>query len=439
MVDPVFVLGSGGREFALALKLYEEGHDVISIPGNDGMERLGIARSFHLPKDMNLDNEGSFHPVLELANKYRPSLIVVGHENQLSSGIVNFLNDNHFLTFGPRREYSIVEASKCWSSEFMKRNRVPTPDFLNPETYGEAIGYLKYSETLPVIKGNGLGSGKNVTVPNTYDEAQAALHEIMVEGKSGGPKVNIQQRVDIDYELSVMAIVDVRKRNNVLSGSYRLLPFSMDHKHLYDDDKGPMTGGMGAVAPIPISDELKTRITTDVIERTIEGFMKEGIEFTGCLYPAIAKDKKGNIWVLEYNMRFGDPEIQVVLRVMGGSLYEYLMAVTTGELDGMSQIGTKGYSMIGNLVSSGLFTEIQGLNYEGQLPNSDLIVVHAGTKASDSGWYTDVENRRRVMGYLSWDDKLPMAIDKVNHGLMKYSSGLHHRNDLGMKALKLFG
>lgn len=445
MVDTVFVLGSGGREFALAHKLYQEGHHVIAVPGNDGMERLGIAQTIPLPKNVKVDNKKSFGYISEVATQYNPSLIVVGPENPLAIGIVNYLNREGHLVFGPTQRASKIEASKCWSSEFMKRNGIRTPDFYNSASYQDALDYVKRRELPLVIKGDGLAQGKGVTVVRTFKDAQSNLYSKMVEGRLGGPKVNIQDYIDIAYELSAMAIVDVRRKNGHFTGDYRLLEYSMDHKQLLDDDKGPNTGGMGAVAPLPLSEEMRRKIRHDFIERTIEGLIKEQIEFTGCLYPALAVDKRGNIWTLEYNVRFADPETQVVIDMMESHLYDYLMAASVGELDRTPEIRWRnGYSVIVNIVSPGYPDSpktglpINGLNEKGQLAyRPDLTVVHAGTKFSEEAnmWLTD---GGRILGVRARGQTPPVAIQTVySHIGMVYSEGSHYRGDIGRKAMML--
>lgn len=354
------------------------------------------------------------------------------------------------MVFGSRKKESIVEASKCWSSDFMKRNGIPTPDFYNPENYQEAVGHVKKRKLKVAIKGDGLAKGKGVIIPHTLEEATEALYAIMIDGKLGGPRVNIQDFVDIEYELSAMAFVDVRRKNESFHGDYRLLPFSMDHKSLLDDDKGPNTGGMGAVAPIPINNELRGKVISDVIERTVEGFIKEGIEFNGCLYPALAVDRNGRFYVLEYNMRFGDPETQVVLYSMASRLQPYLMATATGELGMLPEIVTNDYSAIVNLVSPGyphspeIGLPINGLDDYGQLkrPIEGQMVIHSGTKAIMEGnkvrWAT---NGGRVLGIMSSDPELSSAVCKSylrGRGDFSGFHGLIYRTDIGKKALKLF-
>lgn len=443
----VCVVGSGGREFALAGKLRTE-VETYAVPGSDGIERSLLVASHRLPENVRLNSPEGFAYVSEvashLAEREKP-LIVVGPEDPLAGGMSDYLQREGYHVFGPRQAAAIVEASKCWSAEFMKRNEIPVPNFYNPETYDEAMEYVKRRGSTLVVKGDRLAGGKGVEVVRTLEEAQAALHKRMIGRELGGPGVSIQDFIDISYELSAMAIVDVRRRNGNFRGDYRLLLYSMDHKSLYDNNTGPNTGGMGAVAPVPLTEEMKRRIVSAIIEPTIEGFVKEGIEFTGCLYPALAVDKQGNLWTLEYNVRFADPETQVVLDLMESSLYDYLTAATVGELHSMPEIEWReGYSVIVNKVSRGypekpeVGFDIEGLDESGQLKGElDVRVIHAGTRYSeDKGvWKTD---GGRVIGFRAGGPTLDSALWTVSRGLTRARfEGEHYRTDTGRTALEL--
>ena len=448
-MTPALVIGSGGREFTLAEKLTTE-VETYAVPGSDGIERSLFVPSYRLPKDVNLNSPQGFGYVSEVASLLAErgrTLVVVGPEDPLVGGISDYLQREGYLVFGPRQAASIVEASKCWSAEFMQRNGVPAPNFYNPESHQHALRYVRIRGLPLVIKGDELAQGKGVTIVRTLQEAEEALYTRMINRELGGPGVNIQDWIDIDYELSAMAIVDVRKRNGSFTGDYKLLLYSMDHKPVFDNDEGPNTGGMGAVAPLPLREEMKRRIVSAVIEPTIEGFVKEGIEFTGCLYPALAVDKKGDIWTLEYNIRFADPETQVVLDLMESSLHDYLMAATLGELHRMPEIKWKdGYSVIVNLTSYGYPNTpkggfpsfpIDGLDEKGQLKEKveGVTVIHAGTKYEDERWFT---NGGRVLGVRARDQLLRNAISKsYQHSRTTSFGGKHQRNDIGKKALEL--
>ncbi len=445
-MNPVYVIGSGGREFELARKLHEEGMDVSAIPGNDGIRRLRIARTFPLPGGIKIDSAEGFKYISDIASSYNEKpLIVVGPEAPLIAGIGDAFDQEGYLVFGPKQSATWIEASKCKSSEFMRRNNIPVPAFYNPESYQDAISYVRRRKMPIVIKGDGLTQGTGVTVAEKLGDAEKALYIIMVEGKLGGPRANIQDFIDISYEISATAIVDVRRRNGTFTGSYRLLPYSIDHKTLYAN-RGPNTGGMGAAAPLPLTESMKKRIVSTIIEPTIEGFVKEGIEFTGFLYPAIAVDKEGNLWVFEYNIRLGDPEAQVVLDRVE-SLHHYLMAAYVGELDRMPEIKPKeGYSIIVNLVSRGYpYPEkletgfaIEGLDETGQLSESagGVTVIHAGTRYIDGKeWIT---SGGRVLGVRAGERQLHSAIGTCYQNVKKVNfKGMHYRRDIARKALRL--
>ncbi len=432
-MEPVYVIGSGGREFALAEKFHREGRHVFAIPGNDGMQRAGYANVYS-SSNMNIDEKFKFISGIV----YPKSLIVVGPEDSLAAGIVNYLRNDGHLVFGPTKEASIVESSKCWSSEFMKRNGIPAPNFYNTQSRDDALDYVKRRKSPLVIKDDGLRHGKGVVVAHTLEEALPALKM--------SDRLNIQDLVDIDYELSAMAVVDVRNRKGRFSGDYRIMLYSMDHKRLYNGDNGPNTGGMGAVAPLKLPERIEKKIISDVMEKTIEGFVKEKIEFIGLLYPAIAVDRRGNVLVLEYNVRFGDPETQVVLNLMESSLHDYLMAATVGELHTMPPIRSrKGYSVIVNMTSNGYpkypvtGLTIDGLEDDGQLMDRNITVVHSGTIAVDdigkTVWRTA---GGRVLGVLVGGADLPSTISETYSNVRKiHFPRNHHRDDIGQKALSL--
>lgn len=440
------VVGSGGREFALAEKLRTE-VATYAVPGSHGIERSLSMPSFRLPENMKLNSPEGFAYVSNIGNRLgnrKRLLFVIGPEDPLAGGMSDYLQREGYFVFGPTQAASVAEASKCWSAEFTRRNGIPAPTFYNPESYQDALDYVRRKGLSLVVKGDGLAGGKGVTIVETFEEAKADLYAKMVEGKLGGPRVNIQDKIDIAYELSAMAIVDVRKRNGRIAADYRLLLYSMDHKPIGDNDKGPNTGGMGAVAPVPLTEEMKRRIVSTIIEPTIEGFEKEGIEFTGCLYPALAIDKDGNIWWLEYNVRFPDPEIQVVLDLMDSPLHDYLMAATVGELHRMPAIRWReGYSVIVNLTSRG-YPEppktsyvINGLDDKGRLinPVEGVTIVHAGTRYEKDKWLTD---GGRVVGVRSRARDLQSAINRAYSGVEEiYFDGVHFRRDIARKALAL--
>jgi phosphoribosylamine--glycine ligase len=417
----VLVIGSGGREHALSWKLSQSSkvETVFTAPGNGGTEN-------NIPLDVN-DLDG----LSEFAQKNN-CFTVVGPEDPLAAGIVDKFNQLNLKVFGPSKEAAQLESSKIWAKNFMKRNNIPTARF---EIFDDPQKAEKYVESLDynvVVKADGLAAGKGVIVCNSTDEAISAIQTILVKKTFGdaGNKIIIEERID-GIEASYIALSD---------GNVALpMASSQDHKRVFDDDKGPNTGGMGAYSPTPvITDVLAKKIQEDVIEKTIHAMKNEGIPFTGFLYAGIML-KDGTPYVLEYNVRMGDPECQPITMRMNFDLYDYFVASVEGTLSSMPLLSWKDqYAVCVVLASDGYpgsystNDEITGFDSV----SNDTHVFHAGTKKSDG---KILSNGGRVLGVTSLGDSLESAISNVYSDTEKIIwSKKYHRNDIGKKGLSYF-
>jgi phosphoribosylamine--glycine ligase len=417
----VLVIGSGGREHALSWKLSQSSkvETVFTAPGNGGTEN-------NVPLDVNdLDGLAKFA-------QENNCFTVVGPEDPLAAGIVDKFKELNLKVFGPSKKAAQLESSKIWAKNFMKRNNIPTARF---EIFDDPQKAQKYVESLDydvVVKADGLAAGKGVIVCNNKDEAISAIHTILVKKTFGdaGDKIIIEERID-GIEASYIALSD---------GNVALpMASSQDHKRIFDNDKGPNTGGMGAYSPTPvITDVLAQKIQKEVIEKTIHAMKNEGISFTGFLYAGIML-KDGIPYVLEYNVRMGDPECQPITMRMNFDLYDYFVASVEGTLSSMPLLSWKEkYAVCVVLASDGYpgnystNDEITGFNSV----SDDTHVFHAGTKKSDD---KILSNGGRVLGVTSLGDSLESAISNVYSDTEKIIwSKKYHRNDIGKKGLSYF-
>ena len=417
----VLVVGSGGREHALSWKLSQSNQveTVYTAPGNGGTKN-------NVP--INVDD---LDGLAEFAQKNN-CFTVVGPEDPLASGIVDKFNQLNLKVFGPSQAAAQLESSKIWAKNFMKRNNIPTAQFEIFDNAQKAIEYVKSVDFNVVVKADGLAAGKGVIVCNDVDDAISAIETILVKKTFGdaGNKIIVEERID-GIEASYIALSD---------GNVALpMASSQDHKRVFDDDKGPNTGGMGAYSPTPIvTDTLAKTIQKDVIEKTIHAMKNEGISFKGFLYAGIMI-KDNTPYVLEYNVRMGDPECQPITMRMDFDLYDYFVASVDGKLSSMPSLSWKDqYAVCVVLASDG---------YPGSYPKNDEItgfdsisngtnVFHAGTKKSDGKIFS---NGGRVLGITSLGDSLDSAISNAYSEIEKITwSNKFCRTDIGKKGLSYF-
>jgi phosphoribosylamine--glycine ligase len=412
------VIGSGGREHTIAWRLINDGsaREVYVAPGNGG-----IADKFRV--DIPVDD---FNAIERFSIEKDIDAVIVGPEAPLVAGIVDFLNDKNIPVFGPTRKAAMLEGSKLFAKEIMERYGVPTAhhiDFVGKENI---LQHIEKTERYPiVIKLDGLAAGKGVGIPDSREEAV----DFVNQNVKADTRVFIEDFIDGE-EASVLGISD----------GDTIVPFvaAQDHKRIFDDDKGPNTGGMGAYAPAPVIDKEKFKRThNEVLKPTIEGMKREGIPFKGILYGGLIVS--GNdIKVLEFNVRFGDPEAQVILPLLNEKLGDLIQGSITGKLNGM-HFSFSDKTAITVILSSGGYPgsyekgkEITGLN---EL-SDEIIVFHAGTKYENGKYYT---NGGRVLNITALGNSFQEAREKVYSEIDKISfEGAHYRRDIGHRAIKYF-
>ena len=407
-------MGAGGREHALSWKLStsEKIDQVYAAPGNGGtLQNVELSVT---------DIEG-----LAKFAQEKNCFTVVGPEDPLAAGIVDAFVEKGLPIFGPSKNAAKLESSKIWAKEFMKRNSIPTADFEIFDDAQKAKDFVKSYEKPVVIKADGLAAGKGVIVCKNKDEANDAIDTILTKKSFGdaGSKIIIEERID-GVEASYIALCD---------GKIGIpMATSQDLKRVFDNDEGPNTGGMGAYSPTPIIDEkLGTEIQEKIIDKTIHAMRDEGFEFKGFLYAGIMI-KDGIPYVLEYNVRMGDPECQPILMRLDSDLYDYLHASYEGKLNELPEISWKNqYSVCVVLASKGYPSsyptgdEITGF----ENISSDAFVFHAGTKKQDDKIKS---NGGRVLGVTalgsSLEDAINNAYDACNH---IHWTNKYHRTDIG--------
>lgn len=419
----VLIVGSGGREHALVWKLQQSKrvHKVFCAPGNGG-----------IPNSAPI-NASDFESLAAFARRNR-CFTVVGPEDPLTKGIVDHFLKEGLPAFGVSKDAAIAEGSKIWARRFMKDNDIPHPAFEAFEDPVAAVDYVKEKESPIVVKADGLASGKGVSVCHTEKEALEAIGDMMVKKRFGcsGERVIIEDML-VGEEASYMVIIDTK------AGRCIPLASSQDHKPILDGDEGPNTGGMGAYSPAPIIDsKMQARIKSDVIDRFINGIRGANLEFKGTLYLGLMVSDDVP-YVLEFNVRFGDPETQPVLLRMKSDLFEYLEACVNGRLDDQADIEWSSQAAVCVVMASsgypGQYEKgkvIAGLGEASQVRNA--VVFHSGTAVRGTDIVT---NGGRVLGVTALGDTIPQAIQEAYRtvGLI-YWEGEYHRKDIGRKALR---
>ncbi|HKO95158.1 MAG TPA: phosphoribosylamine--glycine ligase, partial [Polyangiaceae bacterium] len=371
----VLVVGKGGREHALALRLLESESvaEVVVAPGNAGTESSDLAKRW----GKQLRNaEG---PPLDVARALRPDLVVVGPENPLCAGLVDELEQAGVLAYGPRRAAARLEGSKAFLKEFAVRHGIRTPRHLTVRSEQELGRALSDFVEPPVVKADGLCAGKGVVVASSHEQASAAARE-MLSGRAfgdAGRVVVLEERV-YGSELSVHAICDGTRA--------WILPFVQDHKRLGEDDTGPNTGGMGTYGPVALPDpSLASYVRGEIIERIVTGMAEMGAPFRGTIFANLMLVPGSDPTLFEVNVRFGDPETQILMNLFEGDLCEVLSGAARGELgvsrDLVARSGCHALCVV--LAAAGYPAEprlqdtIQGLEAAAAL--SGVHVYHAGT------------------------------------------------------------
>ena len=423
----VLVIGSGGREDALVALISRSPlvSQIYCAPGNDG---IGQRPKTHCLPKLKADDLWGLR---DFAKRNKIDLTVVGPEAPLVAGIVDGFEAVGLKIVGPTKEAAQIEGSKVFAKEFMERHKIPTADFMVFDDPEKARKYA--TANLPcVIKADGLTGGKGAIPCKTEEEIALALKRIMIdkEFKESGNRVVVEEFLTGE-EATFMVLTDGWNAIPLLS--------TQDHKPVFDGDQGPNTGGMGAYAPAPvITKELEKRIMAEIIEPTLDGMKAEGRPYKGCLYAGLMITLDGQPKVLEFNCRFGDPELQPLVLLMESDIVPILLGITEGRLPVERIKWVEGAAVCVVMTSKGypgtpeIGKEIKGLAGVAKL--EDVEVFHAGTKKENGKILTA---GGRVIGPTAMGKDIPEAIQRVYEAVTKISwSGEHHRTDIGKKALK---
>jgi phosphoribosylamine---glycine ligase len=419
----ILVVGSGGREHALAWKIAqsERIQMVYVAPGNGGTAL-----------DPRLENLAIDDPqaLAEFALKEHIALTVVGPETPLAAGIVNIFRDKGLKIFGPTREAAQLESSKDFAKEFMLRHAIPTAHYQTFSNVRAAHAFLDTKSAPIVIKADGLAAGKGVVVAMTMEEAHAAVEMMLSGNKLGdaGARVVIEEFLEGE-EASFIVMVDGK---NILP-----LATSQDHKRLKDNDEGPNTGGMGAYSPAPIvTPALHARVMREIIVPTVQGMAKDGIPFTGFLYAGLMIDSNGNPKTLEFNCRMGDPETQPILARLKSDLVTVFEHAVSGTLDAIELEWDRRTAMGVVMAAAGYpDAPCKGDLITGIPPETtECVTFHAGTTLKDGKLTT---SGGRVLCVVGLGDSVKMAkktayaaVDQIHF------DGAQYRRDIGWRALK---
>lgn len=422
----VVIIGSGGREHALALKISESPtpNKLYILPGNPGTKFLGENININPPEQ---------NKIIEFCKEKNIDLVIIGPEQPLVDGLANKLRENNINVFGPNKEAAQIESSKYFAKKVMKEAGVPTAKYLpfNSNMFENARDYIRSKKYPCVIKADGLAAGKGVFVCSDSNEAEEALNLIFhdkVFGESGD-KVLVEEYL-VGEEVSVFAICD--------GNEFVCLPASQDHKRIGDKDTGKNTGGMGAYAPAPIvTPQLFEQIKNRILYPVVRTLNKRNASFIGCLYAGLILTDEGPK-VIEFNCRFGDPETQVVLPVIKGDFLHLLYTAALGKIDKAAVEYNGGSSVCVVAASEGYPDsyengfEITGLD---EL-RADIIIYHSGTKEVNGKVIT---NGGRVLGVTSVlpDFNLMLAKDLAYKALENINfKNIYYRKDIADKALK---
>ncbi|WP_207004280.1 phosphoribosylamine--glycine ligase [Trinickia mobilis] len=418
----LLVVGSGGREHALAWKLAQapRAQLVYVAPGNGGTAQ-----------DERLLNVDITEPeaLADFVEKEQVAFTVVGPEAPLAAGIVNLFRQRGLKIFGPTREAAQLESSKDFAKAFMKRHGIPTAEY---ETFSElaaAHAYLEQKGAPIVIKADGLAAGKGVVVAQTLEEAHAAVDMMLADNKLGdaGARVVIEAFLEGE-EASFIVMVDGK---HVLP-----LASSQDHKRLLDGDQGPNTGGMGAYSPAPIvTPQLHARVMREIILPTVRGMESDGIRYTGFLYAGLMIDAQGNPKTLEFNCRMGDPETQPIMARLKGDFSKVIEQAIAGTLDTVELTWDR-RTALGVVLAAHNYPEtprkgdrINGIPAE----TEEAVTFHAGTTLTDGKLLT---SGGRVLCVVGLSDSVRGAQSVVYETVNQISfDGMQYRRDIGHRAI----
>lgn len=419
----VLVVGSGGREHALVWKIAQSPHvkKIYCAPGNAGIQEQ--AECVDIKSD---DIKG----LLEFALEKKIDLTVVGPELPLTYGIVDEFSKRGLRIFGPSRDGARIEGSKAFAKELMRRYSIPTADFKIFTERNQAIDYVLEKGTPVVIKADGLAAGKGVVVAKSMNEARKAIDDMMVKRIFGdaGARVVVEEYFEGE-EVSIICLTD--------GEDFVLLPPSQDHKRVFDNDKGPNTGGMGAYSPVPsVGEALIKKVAQRIINPLLNAFSNEGIRYKGVVYAGLMI-KNETPYVLEFNCRFGDPETQPLMMRLKSDIVELMLSAVEGGLSRRAVRVYNNYAVCVVMASGGYpgdykkGYEIKGLEDVKNL--EDVFVFHAGTAIKDGKIVTA---GGRVLGVTGVGKDIQSSIEKTYKAVNMITwEGVHFRKDIGRRAI----
>lgn len=416
----ILVVGGGGREHAIVKKLSESKKNpkIYVAPGNAGTEEIATNIAISVT---------DFDSLVDFAKNEKIDLTVIGMDDPLVGGIVDRFEKKGLRVFGPRKNAAILEGSKAFSKELMKKYGIPTADYENFNDPQKALKYLKGADYPIVLKADGLALGKGVLICKNFEEAKTGIEELMIDKSFGdaGNTVVIEEFLE-GREVSVLSFVD--------GTHYALMTSAQDHKRANDGDKGLNTGGMGTFSPSPFyTEEIDRYCREHIYQKTVDAMRAEGREFKGIIFYGLMLTKSG-VKVLEYNARFGDPETQVVLPRMENDIIDVFEACIDGYLDKIDLKFKDNAAVCVVLASKGYplkyekGKKISGLeNFEGK---NDIFAFHAGTKRVNADVIT---NGGRVLGITATAPTLKEARNKAYEAtkLINFENK-YMRNDIGI-------
>ncbi len=419
----ILVIGGGGREYSIIWKLLKDNnkHKIFAAPGNGGICDMADCVNIGV-------NE--IDKLMEFAKEKEIGFTIVGPEVPLSNGIVDIFNENGLKIFGPNKKAAQIESSKVFAKDFMNKYGIPTADYIKFNGFETANKYISHLSPPFVVKADGLSAGKGSFVIKYTEDAIEIAKDLLLKKTLGdaGAKIIVESFLEGE-EASLLVLLD--------GSDYRLFLPSQDHKQVFDGDKGLNTGGMGAYSPYKgINDDTLEKIKVDIINKTIDGFKKEGIEYRGILYVGLMLTENGP-YVVEYNARFGDPETQALMPLLESDLLDLLISASEGELGERAIEFSDRYACCVVFASEGYpkqyekGKEIKGLPYRDK---KDKLVFHAGTKKDGDKYYT---NGGRVLNAIGLGDSLEEAIEnayKITDDV--FFENMHYRTDIGRKGLK---
>ena len=417
----ILILGSGGREHAIAWSIYNDKriNKLFCAPGNAGT--ISISENI----DLNIMNNDDIYLFVKQNNI---DLIIVGPEQPLENGIVDFFEEKNIKIFGPSQYASQLETSKLFARNMMEKYNIPQPAFFECSSEEEILS-VKGKLGLPlVLKADGLAAGKGVIICNNDNDLHNAIDDMINNRKFGraSAKVSVEECLRGE-ELSVFAICD--------GENYKIINSAQDHKRAYDNDKGPNTGGMGAYSPTPLfTDNLRKKVEEKILKPILDAMKNESYPFKGFLYVGLMIDE-GEPYVIEFNVRLGDPEAQVLLPLIKSSVLDMMIASIDGNIENHTIELDSNYAVTVVLSAKGYPEKYnKGMKIKGLNNVQDKIVFHAGTKLENNDFLT---NGGRVLNVVGIDENLKQSIFKAYElaNIIDFKDK-YFRSDIGMKAFK---